>query len=78
MPPEPALDVEPLDVTGTWTVALGTVAWAVAFVVLLLFRGRLDDSGNSDWLWTCLAGVGLGIFGWALCSRRARKLRVSR
>jgi H+/Cl- antiporter ClcA len=39
---------------------VGTVAWAVALVVLL-FIG-LPES-DRWWLWVCVAGVGIGLFG---------------
>lgn len=55
--------VQPLDVDGVRTVAILTVLWAVAFVVLTLNRARLDQVGNGWLLWTCLAGVGLGLLG---------------
>ncbi len=78
MPKDLVADVEPLDVSGTWTVAAGTIAWAVAFVVLLVFRGPLQEAGNTDWLWTCVAGVALGVVGWLYCRRRARRLETDR
>lgn len=65
-------DVEPLDVDGVRTVAVGTVLWAVAFVLLLPFYGRLVDSGRDWWLWTCVAGFGLGLIGVDYCRRRRR------
>lgn len=68
-------DVEPLDVDGVRTVEVGTAAWLVAFVALLPFYGRLEDSGNQWWLWTCLAGFGLGLLGLEFCRRR-RKARA--
>ena len=55
--------MRPLDVDGVRTVAIGTVLWAVAFVVLALRRDRLDEQGQGWWLWACLAGVGLGLLG---------------
>jgi Protein of unknown function (DUF2530) len=55
--------VRPVDVDGVRTVAIGTVMWAVAFVVLAVFRDELDDQGMGWWLWTCLAGIGLGLLG---------------
>jgi len=55
--------VQPFDVDGVRTVAVGTVLWAAAFVMLALNRGRLDEQGLGWWLWTCLAGVGLGLLG---------------
>jgi hypothetical protein len=68
-----ARGVEPLDVDGTRTVLVGTLLWAVAFLVLVPFWGRLEDQGRLWWLWTCLAGVGLGVVGWEHCRRRARR-----
>jgi hypothetical protein len=55
--------VRALDVDGVRTVAVGTVLWAITFVVLALFRDNLDAQGVGWWLWTCLAGVGLGLLG---------------
>lgn len=67
-------DVEPLDVDGVRTVEVGTLLWLVAFVALLPFYGRLEEAGRLWWLWTCLAGFGLGAFGVEYCRRR-RKAR---
>ncbi|MFT4287565.1 DUF2530 domain-containing protein [Nocardioides sp.] len=67
-------DVEPLDVDGVRTVAVGTLLWAIAFVALLPFYARLQDDGRGWWLWTCLAGTGLGLIGIEIC-RRARAKR---
>ena len=39
-------DVDPLDVDGTRTVAVGLVLFLVAFVLLLPFYGRLEDDGR--------------------------------
>lgn len=70
-------DVEPLDLDGLRTVEIGTLAWLVAFIALLPFYGRLEDNGRTWWLWTCLAGFGLGLFGIEYCRRR-RKARAAR
>ncbi|UDY24228.1 DUF2530 domain-containing protein [Nocardioides sp. Kera G14] len=43
---------------------VGTIVWAVAFVALLPFAGRLSDAGRAWWIWACLAGVGVGLLGW--------------
>jgi hypothetical protein len=67
--------VQPLDVTGTRTVTVGVVAWAIAFVALLPFYNTLRADGNLWWLWTCLAGVGLGLLGRKYCRRREQRLR---
>lgn len=62
-------DVDPLDVDGTRTVAVGAALWLVAFVLLLPFRDSLAESDRTWWLWTCLAGFGLGVVGWKYCRR---------
>ena len=60
----------PLDVDGVRSVIVGTVLWVVALLVLLPFRSRLEEAGNGWWLWTCLAGVGLGLLGIEYTRRR--------
>jgi hypothetical protein len=66
-------DVDPLDVDGTRTVAVGSALWLLAFVMLLPFYGRLQDTHRLWWLWTCLAGFGLGVIGWDYCRRRRNR-----
>jgi hypothetical protein len=66
-------NVDPLDVDGTRTVAVGSALWLVAFVLLLPFYGQLADHHRLWWLWTCLAGFGLGIMGWDYCRRRRNR-----
>lgn len=61
--------IPPLDLDGVRTVEVGTALWLVAFVALLPFYGRLSADGHTWWLWTCLAGVGLGGFGIEWCRR---------
>lgn len=63
-------DVEPLDVDGVRTLGVGTIIWALAFLLLLPFYGRLSADGHLWWLWTCAAGFGLGTLGWDHCRRR--------
>jgi hypothetical protein len=63
-------DVKPLDVSGIPTVIVGMVAWAIAFVVLLVFRDDLKRNGEEWWLWVTVAGFGLGLIGFAYCRRR--------
>jgi hypothetical protein len=61
---------KPVDVDGVQTVLVGTVGWAIAFFVLLFFREDLAESGRQWWLWTCLAGAGLGLLGYEYARRR--------
>lgn len=81
-PDEPGVDgrrfaaaVEPVDVDGVRAVAVGAALWLVALVALLPFTSRLADTGRAWWLFTCLAGVGLGLVGLEYCRRR-RPARV--
>jgi len=41
--------------------AVGTAGWAVALVVLLIFRDALP-AGSRWWIWTCVTGLGMGLF----------------
>ena len=50
--------------------AVGTALWAIAFVMLVPFSGRLKQDGHLWWMWTCVAGFGLGLVGWDYCRRR--------
>ena len=63
-------DVEPLDVDGVRTVQVGTALFLLGFLALLPFYGQLSESDSTWWLWSCLAGVGLGLFGLEYCKRR--------
>ena len=68
-------DVDPLDVDGVRTLEVGTAIWLVAFIALLPFYGRLEETDRTWWLWACMAGFGLGLFGIEICRRR-RKSRA--
>jgi hypothetical protein len=70
---EPA-EVEPLEIDAVRVIAIGTALWGVAFVVLLVFSGRLSDDGRGWWVWTALAGFGLGLLGIEYCRRRRDRL----
>lgn len=59
-----------MDVDGVRTVAIITVLWALAFVVLAFRRNELEDEGRGWWIWACLAGVGLGLLGLEYCRKR--------
>jgi Protein of unknown function (DUF2530) len=67
-------EVEPLDVDGVRTIAIGSVAWIVAFVAMLPFIGTLRDHDRLSWLWICIAGFGLGLIGVEYCRRRRNLL----
>lgn len=42
---------------------IGIVIWLVGLAVLLAFMGPLVEAGNAWFLWTCLAGIALGLIG---------------
>lgn len=71
-------DVPPMDVDGMRTVAVGSGLWLLAFVALLPFYGQLAENGRTWWLWTCLAGFGLGLCGYEYCRRRRRSRTAPR
>jgi H+/Cl- antiporter ClcA len=54
--PEPP----PLQTNDVLTALVGSVAWAVALVVLL-FIGL--PGPDRWWLWVCVAGIATGVFG---------------
>ena len=37
----------------------------------------LRDHDRMWWLWTCLVGIGLGVFGYVYCTRRARHVAAA-
>jgi uncharacterized membrane protein len=49
----------PIETNETLVAVVGTAAWAIAFVVLLLVG---LPSHNRWWLWVCVAGVAVGLF----------------
>jgi ABC-type nickel/cobalt efflux system permease component RcnA len=55
--PPPPLEANDQLVTGV--VAAG---WAVALIVLLIVRDRLPADARW-WIWTCVAGLVMGLFG---------------
>jgi hypothetical protein len=69
-------EVEPMDVDGVRTLTVGTIIWGVIAVALLPFLGTLDEQGRTWWMWTALAGLGLGLIGIEYCRRRRNALRM--
>ncbi|TNC42782.1 DUF2530 domain-containing protein [Mumia zhuanghuii] len=49
---------------------VGSILWLAVLVGLLPFLGTLQRNGDVWWLWTCLAGFGLGLIGVEYCRRR--------
>ena len=66
-------EAAPVDAPGVSTravVVVGTALWAVALVITLVVPS-LHTGERSWWPWTCVTGIGLGLFaGWYV--RRGR------
>lgn len=79
IPPAGPPPLPPIRGGVAYIVVPATIAWFVAFVVLLFARDFLRAHDAMIWLWTCLTGgilglVGLGIFGWQRsAARRGRR-----
>ena len=58
---------------------VGTAAWAVALVVLLIVRDALP-AGSGWWVWTCVTGLAMGLFAlWYVpYFKRARTRKAQR
>jgi len=52
----------PLEANDELVTAVITVGWAVALVVLLALRDQIP-AGERWWIWTCVAGLAMGLFG---------------
>jgi drug/metabolite transporter (DMT)-like permease len=67
----------PLEANDQAVTAVITVGWAIALVVLLVLRDQLPDS-ERWWIWTCLAGVVMGLFGlWYVPSLKRARARAA-
>ena len=51
----------PLEANDQVVIWVGTAAWAVALVVLLIIRDSLP-ADQRWWIWTCVCGVAFGLF----------------
>ncbi|MFI5568478.1 DUF2530 domain-containing protein [Streptomyces sp. NPDC051740] len=69
---------EPLEGPVVATIVGGTIIWFVLFLVQLPFYGWFDDHGHTWWLWTCLAGGGLGFIGIWYVRRRDAAIKRGR
>ncbi|MGO9078248.1 MAG: DUF2530 domain-containing protein [Streptosporangiaceae bacterium] len=48
-----------------------TAGWAIALIVLVIVRASLPPADHW-WLWTCVFGTGLGLFGLVYVPRLKR------
>jgi hypothetical protein len=51
----------PLEANDRLVTVSGTVGWALALIVLLILRGSLP-ADDRWWIWTCVAGLVMGLF----------------
>ncbi|WP_308250409.1 DUF2530 domain-containing protein [Sphaerisporangium fuscum] len=63
------LQPAPMRTNDTATILTGTGLWVVALVVLLIVGTSPE---HRWWIWTCVAGIGLGAFGCFYIWRRDR------
>ena len=71
-PPPPPKEADDRLVT-----AVITGAWAVALAVLLIVRDSIP-AGSRWWLWTCVAGLVMGLFGlWYVPFLKRRRERAA-
>ncbi|MDQ0942598.1 DUF2530 domain-containing protein [Streptomyces sp. V1I1] len=54
---------EPLEGPVVATIIGGTSLWFVLFLVQIPFYSWFDERDLMWWVWTCLAGAGLGLIG---------------
>ncbi|GLU47439.1 DUF2530 domain-containing protein [Nocardiopsis ansamitocini] len=65
-------DPEVLETDYRVPTALGSLAWAVALVVLLASGDSLAPD-ERWWIWVCVTGIGLGVFAFLYIPRLLRK-----
>lgn len=71
LPPERRRpDPEPLRVDDRKAVLVGTAVWAALLTGAVVVRDDLVAQGRGWWLWSCAAGVALGLVGLAYLHRR--------
>jgi hypothetical protein len=57
--------------------AVITAGWAIALVVLLCIRGSLPADARW-WIWTCVSGIVMGLFGlWYVPFLKRRRARIA-
>jgi len=51
----------PLEANDRLVTVIGIAGWALALIVLLIVRGSLPADARW-WIWTCVAGLAMGLF----------------
>ena len=61
----------PLEANDQLVTAAITGGWVIALIVLLALRSEIPPA-ERWWIWTCVTGVGLGLFGLSYVPRLKR------
>ena len=69
-------DPEPLETNDVVIITLGTAAWTVALVAILMFGGGMSGDRQASWARVSAAGVLLGLIGLRYVRRRRTALRA--
>ncbi len=56
-------DPEPVKTDDRKAMLVGIALWLVALVLVLVMLPTLTAAGMGWWLWTCVAGLALGLIG---------------
>ncbi|HZC41980.1 MAG TPA: DUF2530 domain-containing protein [Streptosporangiaceae bacterium] len=68
----------PLEANDELVTGLITIGWAAALVVVLVLRDQLPQA-DRWWVWTCVAGVVMGLFGlWYVPRMKRARERAAR
>lgn len=71
--PERLPDPAPLQTNDVLAVAVGTGAWVVLLIVLLVLHSTLQRHHTTWWYGVCVAGIALGVAGLFVTVRRRRR-----
>ena len=63
-------EIAPVRTDGVLVIAIGTVGWLVALVVLTVLHDQLRADGHLWWIACAATGFGLGLVGTVYCARR--------
>jgi hypothetical protein len=66
-------DPTPVKTDDRKAMLVGTALWLVALALLLVFVQPISNAGNQWLMWTCAAGLALGLAGLLYTHRRYRR-----
>jgi hypothetical protein len=62
VPPDRPQQPPPLEANDQLVTGSITTGWAIALIVLLVAHSSLP-AGSGWWIWTCVTGLAMGLFG---------------